>query len=159
MIRRPRFWLALAGCWLVLAGVVHLAAHVWGLVLENEMIGLREFTMNAMKQAQSPGPLRPSMWRQFRLYSVGFALLLLFAGSVDLLVAGLRASARTQQAFALLGTLFWTVAFVPFALVDPMMLPIAVSLIAVPLHAIAYLTASMDPDTLEAGEPTTTADV
>ena len=76
MIHNPRFWLSVAGLWLIAAGCAHTAMHVWTFVLENGIGGLREFAVNAMKQAQSPDPLMPSMWRQFRMYSVSFGLLL-----------------------------------------------------------------------------------
>jgi len=142
MIRSPRFWLTVAGAWLVVTGLAHTAAHVWSFVLENGMGGFREFAMNAMKQARSADPLHPSMWRQFRMFSVSFGLFLLFAGAVDLLLAFIRPHARVVRAFALLGTLFWTAAFVPFAFVDPVIQPIVVALIAVPLHAIVYVTAA-----------------
>lgn len=146
MIRSPRVWLFVAGGWLVATGVAHMGAHVWVFVLENGIGGLREFAMNAMKQAHSADPLQPSMWRQFRTFSVSFGLLLLFTGAVDLVLAWLHADPRVVRAFALLGTLFWTAAFVPFALVDPVIQPIVVALVAVPLHGIVYVTASDPPD-------------
>lgn len=145
MIRSPRLWLTVAGGWLVFCGLAHMGAHVWTFVLENGFGGLREFAMNAMKQARSADPLQPSMWRQFRVFSVSFGLLLLFTGAVDLLLAGIRADDRTVRAFALFSTLFWTAAFVPFAFVDPVIQPIVVALIAVPLHAITYVTAANPP--------------
>ena len=146
MIRNPRFWFALAGGWLVFGGLAHAAAHTWSFVLENGMLGLREFAMNAMKQAQSPDPLRPSMWRQFRLFSTSFALLLLFTGGLNLLLARVPVPARTLRDIALFATVFWTLAFVPFALIDPVIQAIAVALIAVPLHGIAYVTAAAEAE-------------
>jgi hypothetical protein len=130
-----------AGIWLVLAGVAHTTAHVWSLVLENEMYGMREFAMNAMKQAQSTEPLRPTMWRHFRAMSMAFGLLLLFAGIADIVLAWTRAPDRTLAAFALVATAFWTVAFGLFAFVEPVLQGILVCVVAVPLHAIAYTTA------------------
>lgn len=144
MLRNPRVWLYVAGGWLIVSGLAHTAAHVWTFVLENGMVGLREFAMQAMKQAQSPDPLRPSLWRQFRMFSVAFSLLLFFTGTVDVLLARSVANRKTLRSFALLGTVFWTIAFVPFAFVDPVIQAITVSAVAVPLHALAYLTASMD---------------
>jgi len=72
---------------------------------------------------------------------VSFSLLLLFAGSVNLLLATRRTSHSTQRDYALLATIFWTAAFVPFALIDPVIQAIAVTMVGVPLHAIAWLTA------------------
>lgn len=149
MLRSPRVWLYVAGGWLIATGLAHMGAHVWTFVLENGMVGLREFAMNAMKQAQSTDPLRPSLWRLFRMFSVSFSLLLLFAGFANVLLAWTGAPARTLKVFALFGTVFWTLAFVPFAFVDPVIQPIVAAVIAVPLHAIAYVTASQEAEARE----------
>ena len=149
MLRNPRVWMYAAGGWLLLAGVAHGTAHVWMFVLENEFYGLRDFAMNAMKQAESLDPLRPSMWRQFRMFSVGFGLLFGFAGVVDILLVWTGASSRTMRAFALFATAFWTVAFSLFAFVEPVLQAILVSAVAVPLHAIAYITAEQSSSRLE----------
>lgn len=142
VLRNPRVWLYAAGLWLVLGGLAHMGGHVYGIVLENGMIGQREFAMNAMKQAFSTDLLEPSLWTLFRAFSVSFGLLLLFSGLVAVLLAWTYAEARTIRAFALFGTVFWTFAFVPFAFVDPVIQPIVLSIVAVPLHALAYVTAS-----------------
>lgn len=83
------------------------------------------------------------MWLQFRMYSVSFGLMLFLAGSIDLLFARSDVPRRFQANIALLGTVFWTIAFIPYAFVDPVIQSIVVAFIAVPLHAIAYLTASV----------------
>jgi hypothetical protein len=153
MLRSPRVWLYAAGGWLIIVGLGHLAHHVWSFVLENGMVGLREFAMNAMKQAQSLEPLRPSLWRQFRAFSLAWGLLLLFAGSLDVLAAALRPPATVLRMLALFGTLFWTAAFVPFAFVDPIASTLVASVIAVPLHAIAYLTATLEEAAEGAARP------
>lgn len=141
MLRDPRVWMYATGLWLVLSACAHATAHVWSFVLENEMHGMREFAMNAMKQAQSSEPLRPTMWRQFRAMSMGFGLLLLFAGIVNILLAWTRAPHRTIAAFSLLATAFWTAAFGLFAFVEPVLQGVLVCVVAVPLHAIAHTTA------------------
>lgn len=142
MLRNPRLWLYVAGGWLIVAALGHIGYHTWGLVLENDMVGgLREFAMNAMKQAESPDPLRPSIWRVFRLYSVSTALLWLLAGVIDVVFAFADVPARVRTTLALVQTVFWTFAFVPYAFVDPVIQPLLVVALAVPLHAIAYLTA------------------
>ena len=141
MLRNPRVWMYAAGTWLVLTAIAHGIAHVWSFVMENEMYGMREFAMNAMKQAQSTEPLRPSMWRQFRAMSMGFGLLLLFAGMVDIVLAWTGTANRTLAALSLLATAFWTVAFGLFAFVEPVLQGVLVCVVAVPLHAIAYTTA------------------
>lgn len=147
MLRNPRFWLYVAGGWLVVAGLAHTAMHVWGFVMENGFgSGLRGFAMRAMKQAQSPDPLRPTLWRQLRVFSVSFGLLLFFAGAADLLLATISAPPRVLRAFTLFATAFWTLAFVPFAFVDPVIQPLTVAAVAVPLHGIAHLAASMVED-------------
>ena len=151
MIRSPRLWLTIAGAWLIALGLAHTAAHIWTFVLENGIVGLREFAMNAMKQAYSTDPLAPSMWRLFRLFSMSFGLLLVFAGTANVVLVSTRAPLRTLRAFALFGTLFWTLAFVPFAFIDPVIQPIVAAVVAVPLHAIAYLTAASAVDAI--GEP------
>jgi hypothetical protein len=137
-------WLYAAGGWLILAGLAHTTAHVWNVVLENGMGGQREFAMNAMKQAFSTEPLQPSMWRTFRALSVSYGLLLVLAGGVDVALAVSEAGGRVVRAVTLLATVFWTVAFVPHAFVDPVAGPLVVALVAVPLHGIAFLTASED---------------
>jgi hypothetical protein len=43
-----------------------------------------------------------------------------------------------------LGTVFWTAAFIPFAFLHPVVQPIVVAAIAVPLHALAWLTADQE---------------
>lgn len=147
-------WLYVAGGWLVLAALAQLGYHVWGIVLENDVAGgLREFAMNAMKQAQSPDPLRPSMWRVFRLYSVSTGLLWLFAGTIDIVAAFATLPARVRTVLALIQTVFWTAVFVPFAFVDPVIQPLVVVALAVPLHGIAYLTGAA----AEKGHPTSEA--
>ncbi len=146
MLRNPRFWLAVAGAWLIVTGLAHTTAHVWTFVLENGIGGLREFAMNAMKQARSPDPLTPSMWRQFRMFSVSFSLLLFFTGGLNILISRIEAPRRVLAHVALFGTVFWTLAFIPFAFVDPVIQSIVVAFIAVPLHAIAYVAATLDED-------------
>ncbi len=143
VLRSPRVWLRVAAAWLIVSGLTHLGWHVWTLVLENGMIGLREFAMGAMKQARSSEPLHPSLWRQMRAFSVSFGLLLLFAGAVDAFVSGSSIPRRAQRGYALLATVFWTLAFAPFAFVDPVIVPILISAVAVPLHAIAYAAACL----------------
>jgi len=64
---------------------------VWTFVLENGLVGQREFAMNGMKQAYSLEPLQPTMWTMFRAFSVSVALLLLFSGSVGVVLAWLTA--------------------------------------------------------------------
>ena len=121
VLRSSRLWLYVAGGWLILGAVAHLGYHVWGLVLENDVSGgLRAFAMQAMKQAQSPDPLRPSLWRVFRLFSVSLGLLWLFAGIIDLVAAFGDVPDRVRSMLSLTQTIFWTLAFVPFAFVfDP----------------------------------------
>ena len=52
--------------------------------------------------------------------------------------------AAVSVGLGVLGTVFWTAAFVPFAFVDPVILPIVIAAIAVPLHALAWLTADQE---------------
>lgn len=138
-------WLYVAGGWLVVGGLAHLGYHTWAFVLENRTAaGFWEFAMNAMKQATSPDLLRPSMWSLFRIYGVGLGLLWLFAGTVDLVLAFSETPRRLLATLSFVQTAFWTLAFVPFGLMEPVAGPLAVVAIAVPLHGIAYLTASMD---------------
>lgn len=144
MLRNPRFWMYAAGSWLLLAALAHGIAHVWMFVLENGFYGMREFAMNAMKQGSSIDPLRPSMWRQFRMFSVGFGLLLVLAGAVDLLLARTSIPAPALRSLALFFTVFWTAAFGLFAFVEPVLQAILVCAVAVPLHAIAYVTADQE---------------
>ena len=140
-------WMYVAGGWLILGGLGHLGYHLWGLVLENDVAGgLREFAMGAMKQAQSPDFLRPSMWTVYRLYSVSMALLWIFGGLVDLVFALKDTPREVRARLALLQTVFWTVAFVPYAFIDPVIQPLMVVAVAVPLHGIAYLTATAPED-------------
>ena len=134
----------------MLAGLAHTGAHVWTFVLENGLVGQREFAMNAMKQAYSLQPLQPTMWTMFRAFSVSFALLLLFSGSVGVTLAWIGSAPRILRSYALLSTVFWTAAFVPFAFVDPVILPVVIAMIAVPLHALAWLTADQEVKVEEA---------
>ncbi|MDX1647034.1 MAG: hypothetical protein R3304_07810 [Longimicrobiales bacterium] len=143
MSRDPRLWLYVAGGWLLLGGLAHLTWHVWGVVMERDTAaGLRAFAMNAMKQAQSPDPLRPTLWRVYRLYSASLALLWTFAGLTDVVMAAVDAPRRILASLSLLQTVFWTAAFVPFAFMDPVIQPLAVVAVAVPLHGIAYVLLS-----------------
>ena len=144
MLRNPRVWLYAAGGWLVLMGLVHTGVHVWTFVLENGILGQREFAMNAMKQATSLDPLQPSMWTTFRAFSVSFSLLLLFSGSTAVMLAWVGSPPGILRSFALFGTVFWTAAFIPYAFVDPVIQSIVVAVIAVPLHALAWLTADQE---------------
>lgn len=145
MLRSPRMWLWVAGGWLVLGGLAHLGFHTWAFVLENRTSGgYWEFAMNAMKQATSADLLRPSMWSLFRIYGVGLGLLWLFAGIADLLLVVSDVPQRLLARMSLLQTVFWTLAFVPFGFMEPVAGPLVVVALAVPLHGIAYLTASLD---------------
>ena len=144
MLRSPRVWLLVAGGWLVLAGLAHATAHVWLFVLENEFYGLREFAMNAMKQAESPDPLRPSLWRQFRMFSVGWGLLLFFTGVGNFLLVFTRVRPEALRVFTMLQTVFWTFAFGLFAFLDPVLQALLVAGVAVPLHGIAFVTAEQE---------------
>ena len=144
MLRSPRVWLYAAGAWLVLAGLAHTGSHVWTSVLENGLVGQREFAMNAMKQAYSLDPLQPSMWTTFLAFSVSTSLLLLFSGAVGITLAWIASPPRILRGYALLGTVFWTAAFIPFAFLHPVVQPIVVAAIAVPLHALAWLTADQE---------------
>ena len=100
--------------------------------------------MKAMKQAYSLEPLQPTMWTMFRAFSVSFSLLLLFSGSVGITLARIASPSRVLRSYALLGTFFWTAAFIPFAFVDPVLQQIVVAAIAVPLHALAWITADQE---------------
>lgn len=153
MLRSPRAWLWAAGGWLIVAGIAHAAIHLWTVVLENGMVGLLDFAMNAAKQAQTLELLRPSLWRQFRAFSASLAFLLLFSGGIDAVLAYTRAPARVIRAVALFQTVFWTGSFGVFALLDPVILPLLASLVAVPMHAIVYLTASLEEETELEREP------
>jgi hypothetical protein len=81
------------------------------------------------------------MWTTFRAFSVSFSLLLLFSGSTAVMLAWVGSPPRILRSFALFGTVFWTAAFIPYAFVDPVIKSIVVAVIAVPLHALAWLTA------------------
>lgn len=142
MLRNPRVWLYASGGWLIFAGIGHLGYHFWWVMLEHGMVGQREFAMNAMKQTFSLEPLEPSMWRVFRMLSANFGLMLIFAGAIDVILAWTNAAARTMRSIALFGTAFWTVAFIAVAFVDPVTEPLLVSIVAVPMHGIAYLLAN-----------------
>ena len=142
MLRSPRVWLYAAGLWLISAALAHAGFHVWTLVLENGLVGLEEFAMNSMKQAVSTDPLAPSLWRTHRMLSVSFSLFLAFAGSVNVVLAWIDAPRHVIRALTLFSTVFWTLAFVPLAFVDPVIQPVLIAMVAVPLHAIAYLTAT-----------------
>jgi hypothetical protein len=72
--------------------------------------------------------------------------MLFLAGSINLLFARSDIPRRFQANVALLGTVFWTIAFIPYAFVDPVIQSIVVAFIAVPLHAIAYLTATVSEE-------------
>jgi len=144
MLRNPRVWLVAAGGWLLLAALAHSGAHVWYYVLENDMVGMRRFAVDAMKQAQSMDPLHPSLWRQFRAFSTGFGLLFWFTGVGNLLLWWTRVPVATLRVFTLLETVFWTFAFALFAFVDPVIQPILVAGVAVPLHAIAFVTSDQE---------------
>lgn len=146
MLRNPRLWLYAAGGWLLLSGVAQLGVHVWSFVLENGMIGRREFAMEAMKQALGPDPLLPSMWQLFRTFSASFGLLLVFAGVIDVILAWTAPPPRVIKAVAIAGTLFWTVAFVPYAFLDPVLRTLLIAIVAVPLHAVVFLTAALEEE-------------
>ncbi|MDZ7778888.1 MAG: hypothetical protein U5R14_02985 [Gemmatimonadota bacterium] len=141
-LRNPRVWCYAAGGWLIVMGLVQLGLHLWGVVLENAMVGQRSFAMEAMKQAFFLEPLRPSFWRRYRMLSVSLALFFVFAGSVPVLLAWIRAESRTIAAVSLLGTVFWTLTFIPYAFFDPVALPLATAGVAVPLHGSAWLAAT-----------------
>lgn len=143
MLRNPRVWAFAAGGWLVLMGLVQLALHVWGVVLEQAMVGQRAFAMEAMKQAFFPEPLQPSLWRRHRMLSVSLGLFYVFAGLVPCALAWLHVEARVLSVLALFGTVFWTLTFVPYAFFDPVALPLATAAIAVPLHGTTWLTATL----------------
>ena len=100
--------------------------------------------MNAMKQAYSLDPLQPSMWTTFLAFSVSTSLLPLFSGAVGITLAWIASPPRILRGYALLGTVFWTAAFIPFAFLHPVVQPIVVAAIAVPLHALAWLTADQE---------------
>lgn len=142
MLHNARVWLYAAGGWLILAGLAHVAWHVWAYGLERAMIGQSAFAIGAMKQALSTDPLSPSLWGQFRSFSLGFGLLLLFAGCIDGVLAWTRAPRATIATFALFGTVFWTVAFLSFASMEPVIQPLTATAVAVPMHGIAWLTAT-----------------
>jgi len=141
MFRSPRVWLYAAGGWLILAGLTHGGLHVWSFVLERGIDIQQEFAVTAMKQSFSPDPLRPSLWREMRMLSVSFGLFLVFAGFVPVSLAWIDAPGRTVRTIALFGTLFWTVTFGLYAFLDPVLGPLLIAACAVPLHALAWLTA------------------
>jgi len=142
MLRNPRTWCWAAGGWLVLMGALHLALHVWGIVLEHAMIGQQGFAMQTMKQAFSLEPLQPSLWRRHRMLNVSLGFFFVFAGAVPCLLAWLRADDRLLAGFALFATVFWTAVFLPYAFLDPVALPLVTAALAVPLHGTAWLTAT-----------------
>ena len=143
MLRNPRTWAFAASGWLVLMGLAQLGLHVWGVVQEHAMQGQRGFAMDAMKQAFFPEPLQPSLWRRYRMLNVSLALFYLFAGAVPGLLAWMRVGPRVLASFALFGTVFWTLTFVPYAFSDPVALPLAAAAVSVPLHGTTWLTATL----------------
>ena len=58
------------------------------------------------------------------MFSVSFGLFFFFAGSVNVLLAWNSAPVRLVRTYALFATAFWTIAFVPFAFVDPVAQPL-----------------------------------
>ncbi len=140
---QPRIWLRVAGAWLLLAGAAHMGWHVYSVVLEHGMIGLREFAMNAMKQAQFFEPLTPSLWLHYRLYGMLFSIFLLFGGSVDLILSTDDTPRAAQSRYALMATLFWTVTFGLIAFLTPVIQPLAIVAVAVPLHGAAYISTTL----------------
>jgi hypothetical protein len=142
MLRNPQVWAFAASGWLLLMGVTQLGLHVWGVVLEHAMEGQRAFAMEAMKQAFLLEPLQPSLWRRYRLLNVSLGLFYLFAGAVPGLLAWMRVDSRVLAGFALFGTVFWTLTFVPYAFHDPVALPLATAAVSVPLHGTVWLTAT-----------------
>lgn len=152
MLGNPRVWCFAAGGWLLAMGFGQIAWHVWGVVMENAMVGQREFAMNAMKQAFFLEPLQPSLWRRHRMMSASLGLFYVFAGAVPLLLAILRAEGRVLIAFMLFGTVFWTLVFFPYAFYDPVALPLATAALSVPLHGTAWLTAMLEETRTRAPE-------
>lgn len=150
VFRSPRVWLYAAGSWLIVTAVAHSGGHVWTFVLENGLVGQREFAMNAMKQALSSDPLQPSMWRLLRMFSVSFSLFLIFGGAITVMLTWMAAPLRLLRSVALFCTVFWTVAFGLYVFVDPVIQPILIAGVAVPLYAIAWVTANAE---LEVGAP------
>lgn len=146
MLRNPRVWAYAAGWWLIVAGLVQLVSHVWGVHLEQAMEGQRAFAMDAMKQAFGLQPLRPSLWRTHRMLSASLALLLIYAGAVPIVLTLAGLSTRLLAVFALLGTAFWTAAFAYYAFVDPVVLPLFASGGAVVLHGLIWLAAAAERD-------------
>jgi hypothetical protein len=63
----------------------------------------------------------------------------------------IRGSRAGMDRVALFGTVFWTAAFIPYAFVDPVIQPIVIAAIAVPLHALAWLTADQEVKEEEVG--------
>ena len=142
MLRSPRVWLYAVALWLTLAGLTQLCLHAWAYGLEQGMTSYGEFAVQAMRQARTADPLQPSLWRVFRAYSVSTGLLLVSCGITAGLIAREQVGPALVTAYGLAGTLFWTVAFLAYALIDPVILPLVTAGVAVPLHGIAYLTAS-----------------
>ncbi len=143
MLRNPRVWLWAAAGWLAAGAALHVYAHVSTFVLEQGLLGQREFAMRAMKQAVSAdAPLQPDMWRLMAAYSGGLGLLLLFAAAVTGLMAWLPAPSRVLRAFALVSTVFWTASFGFYAFVAPVMVPLLVSAGAAALCGTTWLAAA-----------------
>lgn len=144
MLRNARVWAYATGGWLLVAGGLQWAAHVWGVAGEHAMIGQREFAMDAMKQAFSLAPLQPSLWRSYRMLSASLGLFFVYGGMVPILLAWARVSAPALAGMALFGTVFWTLAFALYAFADPVLLPLVTAAVAVPLHALVWLTATYE---------------
>ena len=75
---------------------------------------------------------------------LGFGLWALFASAVSFLLARSDASPRLLASFSLLSTVFWTLAFVAWVFVDPVLPPILAAAGVVPLYGLAWLTANQE---------------
>jgi hypothetical protein len=77
------------------------------------------------------------------MLSASFGALLVFAGAANVLLAWLPTPLHMVRTFAFFGTLFWTLGFAFYVFVEPVSFPILTSVAAVPMHALAWLTALM----------------
>lgn len=135
-------WLRVAGSWLVLAGVLHSWFHfIFYEKIGDFSIGRRalyEYMRAYDVSGGMPNPFGSSMWTMLSIYSISMSLLLLFAGLVTLMIAGVRDD-RFKRGFALFSCVFWIAAVIVWMWLAPMIEQLIVATGASLLYAMAWV--------------------
>ncbi|HWQ35832.1 MAG TPA: hypothetical protein VNQ79_23520 [Blastocatellia bacterium] len=140
-----RLWYRAAAWYLLLAGAAQAVGHYF-FFADASRFAPQRLALARTMQAYTADPLTgASMWRQVQMFSLAFALLLVFAGLINLMIARSELPLTFLKRMIRFNLIFWAAAFC-FLLLHPVTQPLVISGFTSLLLAVAlWRTAGEQP--------------